>query len=423
MSELSHGILLQEQGRLEEAEACFFSVLGHEPENDFVYSRLALCQLSQEGKRKEALKSINEAIRIKADEGYYYSVKSLILADLRQSKEALEASETAIGLDPEDALALASKANAYSSMERWADTEEWSRRALSMDSDHDLAANLLTHSLRLQGKGDENQAAVEQQLASNPEDSFAHINAGWGALQQGDQKKAEGHFREALRLDPEAEMAREGLIESFKARSVFYRWYLSYCFFMQRFTGGRQWMIIIGLYVVYQISRNLLERVSPILAGVLAVLWLTLVMWVWLAPGIGNFLIQLDRSARLALKSGEKWQGIAVGGGVLIGILALAGGFFLDSTENLLGVIGFLASAVPASLAFDNESRSGRWIFGAILATVYGITVAVAIFESFPSSSEGLNPATTGLGIIALVAVIACTWLGNVRSLRQAERA
>ena len=70
MSELAHGILLQEQGRLEEAEACFYSVLGQEPENDFIYSRLALCQLSQEGKRKEALNSISEAIRLRADEGY-----------------------------------------------------------------------------------------------------------------------------------------------------------------------------------------------------------------------------------------------------------------------------------------------------------------------------------------------------------------
>ena len=47
MSDLSHGLLLQEQGRLEEAEACFNGVLAREPDNDFVYGRLALCQMSQ----------------------------------------------------------------------------------------------------------------------------------------------------------------------------------------------------------------------------------------------------------------------------------------------------------------------------------------------------------------------------------------
>ncbi len=422
MSELAHGLLLQEQGRLEAAEACFYSALGQEPENDFIYSRLALCQLSQEGKRKQALESIGEAIRLRADEGYYHSVKSLILADLRQGKEALSAAETAIGFDPEDALALAAKANAYCIMERWAETEEWSRRALSADSDHSLAANLLTHALRMQGRAEENQHAVEQQLAADPENSFAHINAGWSALQRGDHKTAETHFREALRLDPEAEMAREGLIESFKARSRFYRLYLSYCFFMQRFTGGRQWMIIIGFYVAYQVSRNLLERVSPILGGVLAILWLTLVMWIWLAPGIGNFLILLDSSARLALKTSEKWLGLAVGGGVLVGVTLIAGSFALDSTPVLLGGIGLLASAIPASLAFDNESARGRWIFGSITAAIYLLTTMIVMIESFHSGGEEMHPITLSLGLCGLIGAIACTWLGNIRSLRQAAR-
>ncbi|MEM1442791.1 MAG: tetratricopeptide repeat protein [Verrucomicrobiota bacterium] len=423
MSELAHGLLLQEQGRLEEAEACFYSVLGQDPDNHFVYSRIALCQLSQEGKRKEALKSINEAIRLQADSGYYHSVKSLILADLRDGKGALASADTAIGLDPEDALALAAKANAFCQMDRWAETEEWSRRALALDSDHGLAANLLTHSLRMQGKAEANQSAVEQQLAADPENSFAHINAGWSSLQQGDHRKAEEHFREALRLDPEAEMAREGLIESFKARSLFYRIYLSYCFFMQRFTGGKQWMIIIGLYVVYQVSRRLLERVSPILAGVLALLWLALVMWVWLAPGIGNFLILLDRSARLALTKGEKWQGLAVGGGLALGVLSLGVGFFADAPPILLGGIGFLASTIPASLALDNDSRAGRWIFGTLLAMTYLVTVIVVVVESVRGVGDGLHPITAGLGLTTLIAAFACTWLGNVRSLRQEERA
>lgn len=424
MSELAHGVLLQDQGRLEEAEACFYSVLAREPDNDFVYSRLALCQLSQEGKRKRALASIGEAIRLRPDESYYHSVKSLVLADLDQGRESLASAETAIGFDPEDALACAAKANAYCQMQRWAETEEWSRRALALDSDHSLAANLLTHSLRMQGRAGETQAMVEQQLAADPENSFAHANAGWSALQRGDHRTAETHFREALRLDAEAEMAREGLIESFKARSRFYRIYLSYCFFMQRFTGGKQWMIIIGFYVAYQVSRNLLEKVSPVLGAILAVLWLTLVMWVWLAPGVGNFLILLDRSARFALTGGEKWQGIAVGGGVLAGIAGIGTGFLLDSQALLLGGVGLLASTIPASLALNNDSRSGRLVFGAVLAGVYLITALVVTVTALRGGAgESLHPLVTGAGLVGLLAAIACTWLGNVRSLRQEARA
>ncbi|MDF1826173.1 MAG: tetratricopeptide repeat protein [Verrucomicrobiales bacterium] len=422
MSELAHGLLLQEQGRLEEAESCFLSVLAGDPENAFVYSRLALCQLSQEGRLTKALHSINEAIRIEADNGYFHSVKSLILSDLRHYKEALAAAGTAIALNPEDALALVTKANAYCGMSRWAGAEEWSRRSLVVDSDHTMAANILTHALRMQGKSAENEVAVEQLLAADPENSYAHTNAGWSALQGKDHEAAEAHFREALRLDPSAEVARGGLIESFKARSRFYRLYLSYSFFMQRFTGGKQWMIIIGLYVAYQIAGRLLEKISPLLAGSLALVWLGFVMWIWLAPGIGNFLILLDRSARLALKGTERRQGIAVGGAILAALAAMAFAWGFGWTPAWVVGLGLLLSTVPASLAFDNESSAGRRVFGAMTGFVYLSIAVVAGLESFRIAEAGFHPLSVGLGLATLVVTVACTWMGNIPGLRQEKR-
>ena len=258
MSELSHGLLLQDQGRLEEAEACFYSVLAREPDNDFVYGRLALCQMSQTGKRKRALETIGEAVRLKADEPFYHSIKSLILADLHRGKDALESANTAVSLNPEDSFSLSAKASAYGAMERWAEAEEWCRNALAADADNAMAANLLAHVLRVQGKSALNAEAVATLLANDPEDSFAHVNAGWSSLQQGNQVQAEVHFREALRLDPDSDMAREGLLQAFRARSIFYRAYLSYCFFMQRF----------ALLGSFSFSRSLLAGFNCIYAGI-----------------------------------------------------------------------------------------------------------------------------------------------------------
>ncbi|MEX2579441.1 MAG: tetratricopeptide repeat protein [Verrucomicrobiales bacterium] len=419
MSELAHGLLLQDQGRLKEAEACYFSVLSREPENDFVHGRLALCQLSQEGKKREALDSIEKAIRLRPEDSFYHAIRSLILSDLRRGKEALAAADRAVGLDPENAFALVSKAAAYCSMDRWSDAEEWSRKALAADSDHAMAANMLTHSLRMQGRKDEHAAAVEQVLAADPEDSLAHVNAGWSALQSGDHRKAETHFREALRLDPDSEMAREGLIESFRARSAFYRLYLSYCFFMQRFTGAKQWGIIIGIYLVYQVLRQWLETVNPLLGGGFVLLWLAIVMWVWLAPGVGNFLLLVDRSARLALKRGERWQGLTVGLGLLLGTAGAALGFALGFDPALLAGFGLIASAVPASMTFGNDSARGRLFFGGITAFIYLVTALVFVSESVRHPAVELLPTTLAFGAIAILGAILCTWLGNVRSLRQ----
>lgn len=421
MSELAHGLLLQEQGRLEEAESCFHGVLAREPDNDFVHSRLALCQMRQEGKRKAALASIETAIRLRADEPFYHSLRSLILSDLHRGKEALESADRALAVEPDDAFALAAKAAAYCSLDRWSDAEEWCRRALAVDPDHGMAANLLAQTLRLQGKSDLGAEAAARLLEADPEDSLAHVNAGWSALQRRDRVRAETHFREALRLDPESDAAREGLIESFRARSVFYRAYLSYCFFMQRFTSGRQWVIIVAMLVGYNVLRRSLQTIHPAYAAIFALLWLGLVLWIWLAPGIGNFLILLDRSARLALKRGEWRQGLAVGGGLLLGILVGVAGFFAGSLPALLAGAGLIASTVPAALAFDNESRAGRIVFGSITGYIYLATVVVVGIEAFRVSAGGLSPLTPLLGGLALLGAIACTWLGNVRALRRGD--
>lgn len=419
MSELAHGLLLQEQGRLEEAEACFYGVLAREPENDFVLGRLALCQWSQPGKKRQALGSVDAAIRLKAEEPFYHALRGIILGDLRRGREALESVDRALALDPGDAFALSAKAAAYCSMDRWAEGEEWSRRALAIDPGNGMASNLLAHTLRLQGKVALGEEEVERLLAADPEDSLAHVNAGWSALQKGDRHRAETHFREALRLDPDSEAARDGLIESFRARSVFYRGYLAYCFFMQRFTGGKQWMIIVGVYLGVQVFRRALESFHPVYAALLAVLWLGIVLWVWLAPGIGNFLILLDRSARLALKQGERHQGIAVGGGLIAGLAGVAGGIWWSYAPALLGGVGLVASTVPAALAFDNDSRRGRLVFGCVTALVYLLTVTVIVIEAVRFPGNSIHPATSVCGMIGLAAAIACTWLGNVRSLRR----
>ncbi len=420
MSELSHGLLLQDQGRLEEAEACFYSVLAREPDNDFVFGRLALCQMSQPGKKRRALDTIAEAIRLRADEPFYFSVKAIILGELHRGKEALEAAETAVRLNPEDTFALSAKANAYCAMDRWAEAEEWSRHALALDGDNAMAANILAHTLRIQGKRQLNAEAVERLLAADPEDSFAHVNAGWTALQAKDQARAEQHFREALRLDPESDMAREGLLESFRARSWFYRAYLSYCFFMQRYTEGKQWMIFLGAFAVYQVSRKYLETINPVYSGVLVAVWLGLVLWVWLAPGIGNFLILLDRSARLALKPAERHQGIAVGGIFALGALATIAGLVSGYYPVLLAGVGLLATTIPASLTFGNVSSRGRLVFGSITVLLYAAVGTMIVLE-WVRHPAPMHPLSSGLGLFALFATVACTWLGNIRSLRRSS--
>ncbi|MDF1812752.1 MAG: tetratricopeptide repeat protein [Verrucomicrobiales bacterium] len=407
-SELSHGLLLLEQGRLEEAESCFVGFLGKEPENDYVHSRLAICRMQQQGRKNDALSSIDEAISLQPDEDYYHGIRSLILSSLHRSKEALDSADLAISMNPSSAFNFGAKASALCELHRWAEAEENCRTALAIDPYDSNASHILTNVLRFQGKKDENQAAVDIQLSENPESAYAHNNAGWAALQRSDHRKAEEHFKEALRLDSSMDTARTGLIESFKARSWFYRIYLSYCFFMQRFTGRAQWGIILGSYIAYRILLVPLRQVGQWAEFTLIGLWLTFILWIWLAPGIGNFLICLDRSARYALRKSELWHGLWIGFSLLLGIPLVAVGMLKPSIElTPLGAM-LLASTIPATMTFGNESRKGRMVFGGVLAS-----------SLMRFSAGEANKVSDDLFVGMIIIAALSTWLGNVPALRR----
>ena len=53
--------------------------------------------MSQAGKKRQALDTISEAIRLRSDEPFYHSIKALILSDLHRGKEALEAASQVNG--------------------------------------------------------------------------------------------------------------------------------------------------------------------------------------------------------------------------------------------------------------------------------------------------------------------------------------
>src|SRR5690606_24815217 len=104
---------------------------------------------------------------------------------------------------------------------------------------------------------------------------------------------------------------------------------------------------------------------------------------------------------------------------LILGILGVAGGWAAGFPPAMLGGIGLIASTVPAALAFDNNSRAGRWVFGSLAGVVYLATAAIVVVEACrPAGAEGVHPASAVLGSVGLLCVVACTWLGNVLALR-----
>jgi len=407
---------LRERRRFDEASQMILAVIAEDPDSGEAYFQLALTQWEMEGKKKDALESIEKAIGCDPETATYHALRAIILASLGKGKQAHESADEAITLDPDLPLARLAKAEAFMEERKWKDAEAAVRAALELDPDNESAGNMLAHVQRLQNNPAGAGETVEQLLRENPENYYAHFNAGWAALQRGEPREAEKHFMEALRLKADFEPAREGLIESFKARSPLFRAYLSYCFFMQRFTGAAQWALIIGLLVGVRIGRALLDKVHPLAGVALAAVYLIFVLWVWLASGIGNLLILKDRTARMALTKPEKMEGAFVGGGLALGLLMALGGM-ATGAHGIAAAGGFLAAgSMPASLTFTNPNKGGQMLFGTLMAVCYAS--AILAFLTALVNGGGISNLAANLILPNVIIAMGCTWIGNIPALR-----
>ena len=402
--QLLRGLQLKQLGRFADAESAFKEALAQEPNDAFALHHLAACQWQMPERRREALQTIDEAISIEPNDAEHFVLRAFILCSLDQPKEALTAARTALSFAPNDSTAFTAEAQAYLQMERWALAEQSARQALALDADNSGAANQLAQALRLQNKQAETEAHIAGMLARDPNDAFTHANAGWAALHRGVHREAEMHFREALRIDPDFDYAREGLLTSFRARSPLYRAYLRYSFAMARLSRGARWAVILGLYFGV--------RVAHYLPGgfIIVALYFLFVLWVWVARPVGNVMLLFDPFARYALRPREKVEAAVVTGCLVVGLTGLVSSFALQSDVALFFGIGGIAAAFPLALTFTNASRLGRWLFGTIGAVALLATLLNSMAKFLPMIG------TEALGNFFFGACIACaasTWLGN----------
>lgn len=418
---VQHAQLLRERNRHREAIAALHQHLAADPDDFKGHFELALTRLSEGEDHRAALADVERAISLSPESSIAHALRSAILSRLDRHADAIQSADDALAIDPEMSFAWFCRGNALLGQRKLPEAEDAARKALSLDPDDSSASNLLATVLRLRGKLDDAAVEIERHLARDPENAWTFSTSGWTALHQGNRKKAEELFREALRLDASLEHARLGLRESFKARSFLYRIYLRWVFFLQRYSEKSQWGIFIGIYIAYRFGRALLASIHPLAAVPLIVAYLLFCFGGWLASGIGHFLMLTDPMARLTLNAEEKRDGLLVGGLFFSGLLMLiAGVTFLPLSYAFLGGL-MMGAAIPGSLVFDNPSTKGRVLFGLITGGV--LLCAVLVFYHTVIHPAGGNVFEGPAGLpfsLAMIAVMLTTWIGGIHSLRHA---
>lgn len=416
-SHFARGRLLQTQHRFADAIQSYKQALELDPNHTASYIMLALCWLNDDNTATQAVDAAQRAVGLEPEDAFARSVLALALnarAKDGQSgaiQEALKHAEEAVGIDPDSDFSHAVTARIHLRLRDYPKAEECARKALSLDTENTMAAEVLSAALLMQKKDGDHKSLIEYQLQRDPDDDGAHTSAGWQALMEGDHKRANQHFLEALRLSPMNENARMGLVESFRARSAVYRLQLKFAHFMNQFTEGRQNLIMVGGFIAYRVLSTMLKGVSPVLSSLLIGAWLLFALWSHLARGFSSFFIVMDRFARQALRPREYWEGVVVGGLIFGALGCLILGYAWDVKESGFAALAFLLAAVANAAAFTNDHHLGRYPY-AIAGAVSGFGAVYGGVDTF--TGFGL-PGAELSGVIAIFLGVIISWLRPFR--------
>ena len=376
---LDRARLLLAQSRPADAERESMLALAQHPEDPQALAFLALSRIEQ-GKDEVALDAAQEAVGFSPDNPFFHYVHAHVLRNMDRADDAFRAIQEAIRLDPDDADSYVLLSSIELARNRWPAALEAAELALALNAEHVGAANLRAMALVRLGRKAEAMESVDYALDRAPEDAFSHANQGWNYLHRNAPRKAQEHFREALRLDPDLDYAREGMLEALKAQNPVYRIMLAYFLWLGRQSARFQWAFILGVFFGVRIARSLSASQPGMnwLWWPLLGLFYIFVYLSWTAQPMFNLMLRFDRFGRHVLSAdqltGANWFGTAFG-------LALASAIWWVATDSVIGLYSAIAFAILSICVSATFGRTGR--DRTILASCTGVLAVVAVGAAF----------------------------------------
>lgn len=410
--------------REEEAVRELVRHLGDEPDDAHALALLALCQSDLE-RYREATEAARHAVAAAPELPLAHYALAYVLLDRDKSADALAAVREALRLDPEHPGFHGLEAAIHAGEKRWKEALAAADRGLALAPDAVQCSNLRALALSGLGRADEASATLRGTLAEDPEEPLSHANLGWNQLERGDLRAAQRSFREALRLDPSLERARQGMLETLKARHRVYRWMLAYFIWMARQTSRRQWMIVLGAYVLFRVVRGIARShpaafpwLLPLIVAYGLFFWL-----LWMADPLFNLLLFAHRDGRRVLSEDERFHALLVGAlhAAALALAVLA--FGLGDLALLAPAVALLLVSLPASAAGQLDRGSRRRLAFHVAAAVLAAASLVSAGLVAAGATDGdLEGAGLGLAGLAAVAAMLGTFAANVaHSVRRAK--
>ena len=373
-------LLLLRQGRAAQAEQELRRALQDDPNNPLAHAWLGMALLEQQ-QFPQGQQEIETAIGLAPEYDFAYYLLSLAHQRQQRLPAAQQAIEQALALDPTDPNYHHTLGLIRFQRAQWEGALRAAEAGLFYDAEHVDCLGLRARCLARLGRSQDATDSLQQALHHDPNDAGTHADAGWVALETGQHKQALTHFRDALRLQPTSDYAREGLVEALKARYWVYRAFLRFSVWTQSLGDGTRRMLFIGLYV--------LVRFVPLLLP----LYLPLVFMSWFADPVFNTLLLLNSYGRHALSEAQRRQALAFLGTTGVATLLLVAGAFTSFAWPAILGGSLLAVLFPLTVALRPGSvgRTRQWaIAAAAVLLVLGLAGAgLSIVQPEGSLTQG----------------------------------
>jgi len=379
--------LLMEAGRYDLAEAKLRLAAAIEPENAAVHTSLSLC-LAAQGKLAQAVDVARAAIRLnpQSDTAHYALGSALFYQG--KLEPALAALKEALRLDPESAGYHGLLAFIYAKQLRWQEALDAARHGLEIDPQEKWCLNVRGVALSNLGRGKEASQTLEAALSDDPENWLTHANRGFVALRAGDSLRAQGHLREALRLNPSQAQLRWLWIKSIKSRFAPYRWLLR-LILSDPSVAGRA---LLGLTLAVFFLPPYVRFVTNPAPDSLSAYWvgysslLLVVTAIWSINPLMNFLLQFAPVGGLILSRRERMAACCTVGLLASSLALIAGGWARGSPELIRCGAHAIMLTLPLNALFLCRT-AGAAAFS--LASVLALAVLAIASLSWPDNQPG----------------------------------
>ncbi len=384
------------------------------PEDPVLHAYLALCLAEDPATLAEAQVKALWATAYDPASPLAWFALAAVERRRGRGKEVERALRIALGLNPEAPGLFAELASLLLAQERPRAALEEADRGLALDPDHVGCLVVRGGALARLGRHDAAGEAYAGALSRSPEDPAVHGGAGWALLRRGDSAGAADRFREALRLDPAAGRAQDGLMEALRARNPVYRALLRASFRVPDLgTGARALAVVCGVVAVcvLEIARHEADLpailVLPLEIAVVAVVFLS-----WTARSLSDLLLFSDPLARQTLSRAQRIGAVGMAAsllaGAVLGLLALAG------AGGGLAFAAAVAALYTIPIGAALRAKPGR---PRALMTAYSLLVPVPAAVFLAQQARGAEGAGTWFGI-TVAAIVMSDALSDVLSGR-----